>query len=194
MTAQTSFQICSAALVLVGANPITSFDGSSTESTVAGQIYEPTVQALLSLPRWTFAKKWKTLEQKAGTPLARGEVQYHTPADMMTLVAVLDGQDNPVPFTLAEQAIIMRAAGVYLAEYLYRAPESVWPPLFAKAVTSELASLFALAIPRSQELSDGWQKRHSSIDLPRARNVDAQSQTSRRLPTGRFVNVRGARR
>ena len=191
MTAQTSFQICSTALVLVGANPISSFDDGTTEATVAGRVYEPTVRALLSLPRWTFAKKWKALEQKSGTPLARGEVHYHTPADMMELVAVLDNQDDPVDYTLAEQAIITRQAGDYTAEYLYRSPEALWSALFVKALTSELASLFALAIPRSQELSDGWSKKHQGIDLPRARRVNAQSQTTRRLPTGRFVRARG---
>ncbi|MCM0018810.1 MAG: hypothetical protein NBV67_02350 [Tagaea sp.] len=192
MTGQTPFRICSQALIQIGANAIASFDDGTTESTVAGQVYEPTVAALLSLPRWTFAKRWKSpLERKPGTPAGRGSAQYHLPADMLAMGGLFDSARNPVDFTIGEGTIVTLSEGDWTAEYTYRAPESVWPPLFAQAVVSELAGIFALAVARNQSLGDAWTKRHLNVDLPRARTVDAQSQTTRRLRSGRLVWARG---
>jgi hypothetical protein len=192
MTAETAYRICSQALIQIGADPIASFEDGTTPSTVAGQVYEPTVRALLSLPRWTFAKKWKSpLDRKPGAPAGRGSAQYHIPADMLTMGGVFDSARRPVDFTLAEGVIVTLAEGDWTAEYTYRAPESVWPPLFVNAVVSELAGRFALAVARNESLADSWTKRHLNVDLPRARSVDAQSQTSRRMRSGRFAWVRG---
>ncbi len=47
----SKFDICSKALVLVGANTITSFSESTTESKVANQLYESTLENLLTRTR-----------------------------------------------------------------------------------------------------------------------------------------------
>ena len=47
--ANSAIDIASRALVLIGAEPITSFDSSSTEALVATNMYEDTVRAMLYL-------------------------------------------------------------------------------------------------------------------------------------------------
>ena len=42
--ADSKFDICNKAMVLVGANTITSFTENTTESKVAGQLYEATLE------------------------------------------------------------------------------------------------------------------------------------------------------
>ena len=73
----TDIQLCSRALVMIGANPITALDGSdtSTEATVAIQIYETAVKDLLSRSRWRFAAKQQ---------LPRG-VRASTPVDALAV-------------------------------------------------------------------------------------------------------------
>ena len=53
--ANSKFDICNKALVLVGANTITSFNESTTESKVANNLYESTLENLLTRCRWRFA-------------------------------------------------------------------------------------------------------------------------------------------
>ena len=69
----TSVQLCSRALVMIGANPITALDGTdtSTEATVAIQMYETAVSDLLSRHRWRFAAKQDLLVPTTGGSLAR---------------------------------------------------------------------------------------------------------------------------
>ena len=46
--ADSKFDICSKALVLVGANTISSFTENTTESKVANQLYESTLENIIT--------------------------------------------------------------------------------------------------------------------------------------------------
>ena len=52
--ANSDIDIASRALILIGAEPITSFTDSSTEATVANAIYEDVVRTTLCSSRWRF--------------------------------------------------------------------------------------------------------------------------------------------
>ena len=79
MLSETRFDICNKALVLVGANIITSFEEATTESIVAGQLYESTLEAMLTRVRWRFAAKQQQLSYQAVSPLARFKSAYAIP-------------------------------------------------------------------------------------------------------------------
>ena len=68
--ANSALDIASRALVLIGAEPITSFDSSSTEALVASNMYEDTVRASLSMARWRFATEQAELNQLTDVPLS----------------------------------------------------------------------------------------------------------------------------
>ena len=85
MLSETRFDICNKALVLVGANIITSFEEATTESTVAGQLYESTLEAMLTRVRWRFASKQVQLSKLAVDPLARWESAHQLPADALLI-------------------------------------------------------------------------------------------------------------
>ena len=65
--ADSKFDICNQALVLVGANTITSFTESTTESKVASQLYESTLENLLTRCRWRFSTKQEQLSRKTNS-------------------------------------------------------------------------------------------------------------------------------
>ena len=54
-TADSPVDICSRALILIGAEPITSFDDGSTEALVSVNMYEDFARAALVNTRWRFA-------------------------------------------------------------------------------------------------------------------------------------------
>ena len=66
--ANSKFDICNKALVLVGANTITSFNQATTESKVANNLYESTLENLLTRCRWRFASKQKQLSKNTTNP------------------------------------------------------------------------------------------------------------------------------
>ena len=53
-TANSGIDICSRALILIGAEPITSFDEGTTESLVSVNMYEDVARAALVNSRWRF--------------------------------------------------------------------------------------------------------------------------------------------
>ena len=50
--ANSAIDICSRALILIGADPITSFEDDTTEALVASNMYEDIARSQLSLMRW----------------------------------------------------------------------------------------------------------------------------------------------
>ena len=62
--ADSKFDICNKAMVLVGANTISSFTQNTTESKVAGQLYESTLENLITRCRWRFSTTQKTLQSQ----------------------------------------------------------------------------------------------------------------------------------
>ena len=166
--ADSKFDICSKALVLVGANTITSFTENTTESKVSSQLYESTLEALLTRTRWRFASKQVTLSKLTTDPTARYDAAYSLPADALIIHTV----------TVADDVIKYDRYG-----------ERDFPPYFKQTLVFELASLYAGAIARNDQLSDLYHKR-SIAQLAIAKAIDSQAQTTRRMEVDRFKNVR----
>lgn len=186
--AETKFDICSRALVRIGAKPITSFDDNTTESDVAREEYEPLVQAMLSAYPWRFAGRQFRLNKLAERPLDRWAWYYQLPSDLLVLRAVTWG-GLPIEYDRYEDRIATNHDGDIVADYTIRPDESRWPPFFTHALTLELESIFARAIARDSDLADRKKKEAESA-WAKARNLDSQQQTARRFQPSRLVTVR----
>ena len=55
--------ICSRALILIGAEPITSFDDGNNEALVSSNMYEDVAQSSLVNTRWRFATNQEVLNR-----------------------------------------------------------------------------------------------------------------------------------
>ena len=91
--ADSKFDICNKALVLVGANTISSFTQNTTESKVANQLYESTLENLLTRCRWRFASKQAQLSKNTANPDARYDSSYALPNDAHIIHTVTVGDD-----------------------------------------------------------------------------------------------------
>ena len=67
--AVTKVDIASRALIMIGANPISSFTDGSTESLVTNNIYEEIVESTLTRHKWRFATGQRPVFRR---PVARG--------------------------------------------------------------------------------------------------------------------------
>ena len=91
----SKFDICSKALVLVGANTITSFSENTTESKVANQLYESTLENMLTRSRWRFSAKQAQLSRNASAPTARWSAKYAVPSGTL-LIHTVTVNDNVI--------------------------------------------------------------------------------------------------
>lgn len=188
--ADSKFDICSKALVLVGANTIASFTESTTESKVASQLYESTLENLLTRCRWRFASKQAQLSKNSADPTARYESSYALPADAF-IVHTVTVADDVIKYDRYGQNIFTNTSSTdtVIADYTFQPSESDFPPYFKQTLVFELASLFAGAVARNDQLSELYHKR-AIAQMAIAKALDAQAQTTRRIDVDRFRNVR----
>jgi len=182
----SALDIASRALVLIGAEPITSFESSSTEALVASNMYEDVVRSSLCICRWRFATEQAVLNQLTDTPTGRFDIAHQLPSNLLMLHAVTIN-DNKINYTVYGDKVFSDSTtnDILIADYTYRADEVDFPSYFSLAVQYSLASVFATAIARDDKLMEMMEVKAERL-MAKARNLDGQQQTSRVLTTTRF--------
>lgn len=189
-TANSPIDICSRALILIGADPITSFDDGNTEALVASNMYEDVARAALVNSRWRFATNQAILNLLTATPTGRYNIAYQLPSDLLMLHAVTVN-DLPIEYQIYGNKVYTDGDvnDVAIADYTYRANEVDWPSYFTIAVEYSLAVVFATSIARDSTLGALMQTQ-ARESMAKARSLDSQQQTSRKLTTSRFIAER----
>jgi hypothetical protein len=188
--AQSAVDVCSRALILVGAEPITSFDDGNNEALIASNMYEDVARASLLNTRWRFSTNQAVLNRLSDAPTGRFDAAYQLPSGwLMTHVVTVN--DTPIEYqTYGDKLFCNEAASSELVlDFTYRANEQGWPSYFTIAVEYELASVFAVSLARDQSLAQ-LMTQQAATSMMRARNLDAQQQTTRKLSTSRFITNR----
>ena len=188
--ANSAIDIASRALVLIGAEPITSFDDSSTEGLVATNMYEDTVRAMLSTARWRFATEQSVLNQLSDVPTGRFDIAHQLPSNLLVLHGVTIN-DRLIDFTVYGDKVFSDSTSTdtLVADFTFRADEVDFPSYFSLALQYSLASIFATSIARDDRLMQLMETKANQL-MAKARNIDAQQQTTRKLVTSRFISNR----
>jgi len=188
--ANSAIDIASRALVLIGAEPITSFDDSSTEGLVATNMYEDTVRAMLSTARWRFATDQAVLVELSDTPTGRFDIAHQLPSNLLVLHGITVN-DNLIEFTVYGDKVFSdtTSSDTLVADFTFRADEVDFPSYFSLALQYSLASIFATSIARDDRLMQLMETK-ANLLMAKARNIDAQQQTTRKLVTSRFISNR----
>lgn len=188
--ANSDIDIAARALVLIGAQPITSFSSSSTEALVASNVYEDVVRTALCASRWRFATNQAVLNALTAAPTGRFDTAHQLPSDLLMLHAVTVNDLN-LEYNVYGDKIYSNATTneVVVADYTYRAGEQDFPSYFTLAVEYALAAAFALAIARDEQLATMFEKKAAQL-MQQAKTLDSQQQTTRKLVTSRFIAER----
>ena len=188
--ANSAIDIASRALVLIGAEPITSFDSSSTEALVATNMYEDTVRAMLSTARWRFATEQAILNQLSDVPTGRFDIAHQLPSNLLVLHGITIN-DRLIEFTVYGDKVFSDSTttDTLVADFTFRADEINFPSYFSLALQYSLASIFATSIARDDRLMQMMETKANQL-MAKARNIDAQQQTTRKLVTSRFISNR----
>lgn len=175
------YSICSRALVLVGASPITSFAGDTTEEIVAETLYQSTLEAMLASHRWRFASQLVQLNRETDAPAQRWDASYALPPGTTVIYAVLV-EDRPIEFDRYGEKIYCNAAEteeVY-GELGIVPEETLFPPYFVAALELKLAAMFAIPIAEDSAKADYYERR-AMAQLAQARAIESQGRTARKM-------------
>ncbi len=189
-TADSAIDICSRALILIGANPITSFDEGSTEALVAVNMYEDVARASLVNTRWRFATNQAVMNLLTDAPTGRYDRAHQLPNDTLMVHSVTIN-DNLIDYQIYGDKVFSdtTTSDSLIIDYTFRANEENWPSYFVIAVEYALANIFATSIARDASLAQLMQSAGTQT-MAKARSLDSQQQTTRSIPTSRFITER----
>ena len=195
--AVTKIDIASRALIMIGANPISSFTDGSTEALVVNNIYEEIVEATLTRHKWSFATGQKQLSLLSAAPTGRYEYAYQIPASPLCLqIIAVTSNDHAIPYSRYEDKIYLDGYGsdsTVIMDYVFRQDEDQFPPHFRLALEYKLASIFAGSIARDSGMVREFDEL-GERQLLIAKNTDSQETTTKVLSTSRFITERRSSR
>lgn len=190
MPANTPIKVCSRASVLMGGSPISSFDEGTAEADVVDAMYEDIARAALTSTRWRFATNQQVLNRLTAAPTSRFDAAYQMPSDLLMLSAVTVN-DDPIIYDIYGDKVYCDTSTneIVVADYIYRASEAYWPSYFTLAVEFQVAAMLSISIARDASLGS-MMDQQAERQMIKARRLDSQQQTTRKLMTSRFIAQR----
>lgn len=189
--ASSEIDICSQALDLIGAPPISSFEDNRVAAT-CGRLYDTQMNDLLARYPWRFAQKHADLQRENSTPAGRYTYEFTMPSDAVQpnifelYRSSAIGEPTLSDYTLGLNAngnqVILTDEPALFMVYGIRPPEAQWPPHFYKLAVLAMAAVLAKPITEDTDTANYWQEQAFGVPsdngeggfLGTAKRIDAQ--------------------
>lgn len=191
----TPVEVCSRAMVLVGLDPMSSFNETGRDEViVASQLYEVVVADCMSSFPFSFCSGQQVLENDADPPLDRYETAWHLPSlptGQPYFIETVRWNGTPIHYEIMGQRIYCNvdASEEVIAHYQYRLQEAYWPPQFTLMVIERLAERFAISVTR-QSSQISAQGNAYEKQFARVKTRQSQQQTTTGLRPTRLTRFR----
>lgn len=168
----TSVSICSNALLILGAQPINSFDDANDRARIAANLYPQVRDEMIRAHAWNCAIKRVILAPDVSTPPFDYAYQFTLPGDWVRTLSVGEyGQEFDYR---SEGRRILADTNTLPLRYVFsNTNEGSWDAGMIESVTMRMAARMAYAITQSAALSEQLAK-ESEYVLRRARAADGQ--------------------
>jgi len=182
----SSIDIASNALLLVGDNPISSFDDPGAGAQAAANLYPETKKRLLSEHPWSFALKQQRLNRLSQTPdiLTNFNFAFQLPTD---LIRIWNMQIN-TDYILIGNLLYSNQTEL-LATYIFDVDEVNLPPHFVKSLEYALAADFAISVTEDTAKA-GLYEQKSINAINQAMAIDSQGRPGRGIINSPLIDVR----
>jgi hypothetical protein len=188
--ALSDIALCSRALIRLGAAPISSFNDGTAESEIAGALYAPVRDALLSAYGWSFASGQMALTRLSDPPAADYQYAYALPDDFLrALSAGSGGRGRGLEYRVARNQLHTNSEDVLLS-YIFRPDESGFPPYFDSTLIGRLSAEFCIPITENTSRAEMMYNLANS-EFARARQIDSQQDTPGRIEAFSLIDARG---
>jgi hypothetical protein len=168
----TPVEICSNALLMLGDNPISSFDDDSDRARLAANLWPMARDYVLRMHPWNCAIKRVNLAPETTPPAFGAKAAFVLPGDCLRVLSV--GNDGErVRYKLEGRRILMDGNSCLL-RYIFRNEDPAsWDSLLVWGMTSAMRAIFAYGISQSNSLEQSVSTSMRDV-LRMARSVDGQ--------------------
>ena len=187
----SSVELCSSALVKLGAQAISSFQDGTAEAEVASRLYALVRDALLCAHPWTFATRQASLLRLICEPVSEFTYSYALPQDLLKILSAGDSsRGRGLLFQIMHRQLHTDGESVVLT-YIFRPSEGDFPPYFSNALVSRLAAEFCLPLTENSGRAERL-ARIAEEELKLAKLIDSQQDTPPRLEHFSLIEARWA--
>lgn len=155
----TDIEICSNALIMLGAGTITAFTDDKPTADVCAVRYPMLREKLLTSFPWPFTIEQKALSQDAAAPLSRYSYQYSLPATTIApgIIAAYrsdaDGEPPMKKYIINGTKLLTDENEVWIDHQVDR-DEALWPTDFVDLMAHVLATDICLSVTSDPVLHD----------------------------------------
>lgn len=185
----SNIELCSAALVKLGAEGISSFSDGTAEADVAGTLYDIVRDGLLGVHPWSFATAHAALVQLPNEPLTDFQYAFELPADFIKALSAGDEcRGRGAIYQLIGREVHTNYEELIFA-YIKRADEADFPTYFVSALVNRLAAEFCLPLTENASRSELLFK-VADTELKLAKLIDSQQDTPPRVEDFTLIEAR----
>lgn len=193
--ATTAVSICSNALLLLGAQPINSFDEASGSTTggidrarIAANLYPSFRDSLLRAHPWNCATKRVVLSPDSTAPAWGYAYRFTLPGDWLRTVQVGD-DDSDIDFK-SEGRYLLADESTLKLRYIFRnTNEATWDAALVALAEQGMAAAMAYPLTQSASLRDVQLGVYRDA-LKAARGIDGQDDPAQTLGGFELLNSR----
>lgn len=200
----TSLSICSDALIMLGAQPISSFTEGTDSAQACDRLYPDLRDSLLSRYPWSWSYKKVQLARLASTPVTEWSYAYQLPGDIISGVRALFNTSDtfglPLRYgwELYGDQVYTNEDKVYI-DYQATVIESKMPTYFVHLLRTAMAGELGMVITDQVTKADYY--RSLAFGTPgengrgglfrEAMNIDSRGQPSHVIEDYSLIDVRG---
>ena len=198
----SALSICSDALLLLGAKPISSFTEGTDEASTCDSLYPNIRDQALSIYPWSFAFKKVQLARLTSTPTNEYKYEYQLPSDRLSAPrAVYNsasvGANVITSYKIMGSKLLTNEELIYV-DYLYSVTEAEMPVWFVQLLKYIMAWHLSVPITDQVDKAQYWQS--VAIGSPgengrggymrTAMNIDGQNQPVNGIKDFSLIAVR----
>ena len=180
----TDIELCSNALLLIGAKTISSFTEGGAGAEVAANFYPLTYESLLTRHPWRFAVGQKVLSRLVDTPVNTWAYAFQLPPDFLAAIKIYPGSD----YEIFEDMIYTNQTELAL-DYIFKPDEARLPPYFSETLELRLASKFAFPVTSNKSTAELYHAMFVEA-LKFAKSKDSQGRPNTPIVDAPFIESR----
>lgn len=198
----TALSVCSDALLLLGARPITSFNEGTDSANLCDRIYPNLKKSTLQSHPWSFSFKKVQLARTINTPVNEYRYEYTLPSDRLGVIrraytSTAVGATTFNAWTIQGDKLLTNEETV-VVDYQYLPDEDAMPAYFIQLLQYMMA--WHLAEPVTDQASKAQYWQQVAVGSPAENNrggyfrtsttIDGQGNTTQAFEDYSLINVR----
>ena len=180
---QSAISICSNALILLGADPISDFSGKDAGSVAAANLFEVTYTEVLQSYDWNFSMVQRTLNRSPESPLFDYANKFPLPADCLRVARVSDSN-----YDILEHAIHSNSSSVSIA-YIALTDINKAPIYFTNALEYLMAAKLSIPVTGDIDKASLYSQLAEKA-MRKARHLDSRQTPTKDIQSKPFIEVR----